>query len=165
MPEGRYIIESAPIRPSDGPDRGVVGEGPVGSRWLGGLRIFRYELRCWRGGVIPDANEAVDRPQRLTEDIRTARRLLELAPSLPTPVWGRDELTTGDMWNSNSIIAWLIARSGLDVGSISPPAGGVRPAGTPAWSWRSVNRTSSSRVRSLSALPRSSCNLSVRAAP
>ncbi len=27
LPEGRYVIESAPIRPTDGPDRGVVAEG------------------------------------------------------------------------------------------------------------------------------------------
>jgi hypothetical protein len=31
------------------------------------------------------------------------------------------------MWNSNSVIAWVIARSGIDVGSIQPPAGGRAP--------------------------------------
>jgi hypothetical protein len=45
---GRYVIESAPIRAADGPDRGVVAEGPVGSRLLRCLPIFRYELRFWR---------------------------------------------------------------------------------------------------------------------
>ena len=44
--------------------------------------------------------------------------MLELAPYVPTPVWGRDELRAGEMWNSNSLISWLIARSGLDVESI-----------------------------------------------
>jgi hypothetical protein len=34
------------------------------------------------------------------------------------PVWGRDELGAGEMWNSNSLISWLIARSGLDVEAI-----------------------------------------------
>ena len=48
--------------------RGVVAEGPVGSRWARSLRIFRYEIRRWRGGVIPDVDEAVDSPQRLTDD-------------------------------------------------------------------------------------------------
>ena len=33
---------------------------------------------------------------------------------VPTPVWGRDELGTGDMWNSNSVISWAIACGGLD---------------------------------------------------
>jgi hypothetical protein len=31
------------------------------------------------------------------------------------------------MWNSNSVISWLIARSGLDIDSIEPPAGGRAP--------------------------------------
>jgi len=127
LPEGRFVIESAPIRASDGPERGVVGEGPVGSRWAGWLRIFRYELRCWRNGRIPDVSEAVESPRRLTDDPERARKLLELAPSLPTPVWGRDELHAGEMWNSNSIIAWLIARSGLDTEAIQPPHGGRAP--------------------------------------
>ena len=34
--------------------RGVVAGGAVGSRWAGAFRIFRYEVRCWRDGVIPD---------------------------------------------------------------------------------------------------------------
>jgi hypothetical protein len=42
-------------------------------------------------------------------------------------VWGRDELRAGEMWNSNSVISWLIARSGLDVESIRPPARGRAP--------------------------------------
>jgi hypothetical protein len=31
------------------------------------------------------------------------------------------------MWNSNSVISWLIARSGIDIESIRPPAGGRAP--------------------------------------
>jgi hypothetical protein len=31
---------------------------------------------------------------------------------------GSDELRTGEMWNSNSLISWLITRSDLDVDSI-----------------------------------------------
>lgn len=121
------MIESAPIRARDDPARIVVGEGPVGLRPLGRLRLFRYELRCWPGGVIPDAAEAIDSPRRLTDDPGAARRVLDLAPALPTPVWGRDELGAGDMWNSNSVIAWLIVRAGLDAGPIHPPAGGRAP--------------------------------------
>lgn len=127
VPEGRFVIESAPAWGRGAPDRGVVGEGPVGRRWAGRLRLFRYELRCWRDGAIPDVAEAVDSPRRLTADTATARRLLALAPALPTPVWGRDELRAGEMWNSNSIVAWLIERSGLDAGAIEPPAGGRAP--------------------------------------
>jgi hypothetical protein len=46
---------------------------------------------------------------------------------VPTPVWGRDELQTGEMWNSNSLISWLITRSDLDVDAIRLPRGGRAP--------------------------------------
>ena len=55
------------------------------------------------------------------------RQLLELVPQMPTPVWGRDELQTGEMWNSNSLISWLIARSGLDVDALRLPQRGRAP--------------------------------------
>lgn len=127
VPEGTFVIEMAPIPDGNGRLRGVVAEGPVGSRWARSLRIFRYEVRRWRDGVIPDAGEAVDSPQRLTDDVLVARRVLELVPAVPTPVWGRDELRAGEMWNSNSLISWLIARSGLDIDSVHPPEGGRAP--------------------------------------
>jgi hypothetical protein len=75
VPEGRYVIESAAVPDADAQARGVVGSGPVGSRWAGRFRIFRYEIRCWRDGVVPDLGEAVESPQRLTEDEAVARRL------------------------------------------------------------------------------------------
>jgi len=127
VPGGRFVIEQAPIRDSNGEERGVVAQGAVGSRWAGRFRIFRYEVRRWRGGVIPDVDEAVESPRRLTGDPALAQRVLDLAPHVPAAVWGRDELAAGEMWNSNSIISWLIARSGLDAESIRPPAGGRAP--------------------------------------
>jgi hypothetical protein len=129
VPEGRFVVENCwPIPDSHGSSlRGVLVEGPVGSHRLGRWRVFRYEVRRWRDGVIADANEAVASPQRLSEDPVVARRLLELVGCLPSPVWGRDELGTGEMWNSNSVIAWLLARSGLPTQVIRPPAGGRAP--------------------------------------
>jgi hypothetical protein len=124
---GRFVIEMAPVWSEDAPERAVVGEGPVGSKRLGGLRLFRYEVRCWRNGVVPDLVDAVDSPRRLSTDPERAERLISLAPAFPTATWGRDELGTGDMWNSNSLISWLLARSGHDIGSVSPPAGGRAP--------------------------------------
>jgi hypothetical protein len=123
----RFVIEQAPVRDDRGERRGVVAEGPVGIRWAGRFRIFRYEIRRWRDGRIPDVDEAVDSPRRLTDERSRAQRVLGLIPQVPTPVWGRDDLKTGDMWNSNSVIAWLIARSGIDTESIHPPAGGRAP--------------------------------------
>lgn len=90
--EGRFVIEQAPIRPGDGAERGVVAEGAVGTRAAGRFRLFRYEVRRWRDGIIPDVAEAVESPHRLSENPDHARRLLELVPQVPTPVWGRDGL-------------------------------------------------------------------------
>jgi hypothetical protein len=127
VPEGSFVIEQAPAGGGDGRERGVVAGGSVGSRRAGRLRIFRYEIRRWCGGIIPDIDEAVESPRRLTDDSAAARRVLDLVPSVPTPVWGRDDLGAGEMWNSNSTIGWLIARAGLDAESIRPPAGGRAP--------------------------------------
>jgi hypothetical protein len=128
VPEGRFVVENCwPIPDADGPSRGALVEGPVGSRWLGWWRVFRYEVRCWPEGIIADTKEAVASPQLLSDDPVVAHHLLELVHSLPSPVWGRDELRTGEMWNSNSVIAWLLARSGLPTDAIRPPAGGRAP--------------------------------------
>jgi hypothetical protein len=127
VPEGRFTIETAPIPDANGAQRGVVAEGTVGARWAGRFRVFRYEVRRCRDGRIPDVGEAVESPQRLSDDPARARWLLDLVPAVPTPVWGRDELAAGEMWNSNSVISWLIARSRLDTESIEPPARGRAP--------------------------------------
>jgi hypothetical protein len=127
VPEGTFVIEQAPVHDWSGKRRGVVAEGAVGARWASRFRIFRYEIRRWPGGQIPDVAEAVDSPRRLSDEEHFARRVLEVVPRVPTPVWGRDELGTGEMWNSNSVIAWVIAQSGIDAESIQPPRGGRAP--------------------------------------
>jgi hypothetical protein len=123
----RYTIEVAPSWDPDLASRGVVATGAVGSRYLGWWRLFRYEVRCCRGGSIPDLDEAVGSPRRLTTDPCIARRLLDLVATVPKPVWGRDELKAGDMWNSNSVIAWLIKSAGLSPDDLRPPPGGRAP--------------------------------------
>jgi hypothetical protein len=125
-PEGRFVIEQTPVPDMHGDRRGVVLEGPVGSRLAGRFQLFRYEVRRWRDGVIPDIAEAVS-SVRVTDDPAQASRILDLVPSVPALVWGRDEGHTGDMWNSNSVVSWLIASAGLDVGRIQPPTGGRAP--------------------------------------
>jgi len=128
VPEGRFVIENAwPIPDADGGSRGVVVEGPVASRRIARFRVFRYEIRRWRDGVIADAGQAVGGPQRLSDDPSRARRLLDLVGSVPRRVWGREATGTGEMWNSNSVIAWLVARSGLPTDAIGPPPGGRAP--------------------------------------
>ena len=129
VPEGRFVVENCwPIPDGDGARaRGVAVEGPVASERIARFRVFRYEVRCWRDGIIADAGAAGASPQMLSSEPARARRLLELVGSVPSPVWGRDELGAGEMWNSNSVIAWLLARAGLPVEAIRPPAGGRAP--------------------------------------
>jgi hypothetical protein len=127
LPEGRFVIEQAPVPDANGAARGVVAEGSVGTHAAGHLRVFRYEVRRWCDGRIPDIAEAVESPRRLTTDGDIAKRLVDLVPDVPTPVWGRDELGTGEMWNSNAIVSWLITRSGLEPEAIALPARGRAP--------------------------------------
>jgi hypothetical protein len=126
-PEGHFVIEQAPVPEGHGERRGVVAQGPVGVRWLGRFRVFRYEIRRWRGGRIPDIDQAIGSPVRVTDDEEVAARILEMLPSIPTPMWGRDELDTGEMWNSNSVVSWVLTRSGANVDAIHPPDKGRAP--------------------------------------
>jgi hypothetical protein len=130
-----HTIEIAPSPDAGEASRGVVGTGAVGSRHLGRLRIFRYEVRCWAGGSIPDLGEAVGGPQRLSGDPRVARRLLDLVATVPRPVWGRDELRAGEMWNSNSMVAWLVAAAASRWMTFGRPRAVARQAGTRASRW------------------------------
>jgi len=126
-PDGRYVIEVAPVPSGGGAGRGVVAEGAVGSRVLSWLRAFRYEVRCWPGGTIPDAAAAVDSPVRVIDGADGASRVIDLVQTVPTPVWGRHQLARGDMWNSNSVTSWLLARAGVEMDPLHPPPGGRAP--------------------------------------
>lgn len=66
--EMRYVIEMAPAPRGGTHDRGAVVQGPVGAWWLGLSRYFRYEVRCWRDGVIPDRQHAVGGARRRVSD-------------------------------------------------------------------------------------------------
>jgi hypothetical protein len=123
----RFVIEMAPAWGNKQDDRGAVSNGSVGLPWLGHSRFFRYEVRRWRNGSIPDVSEAVTSPLRLSSDSVRAQRVLDLVPAFPTLTWGRDELHTGDMWNSNSLTAWLLARGGHETELVEPPLFGRAP--------------------------------------
>jgi hypothetical protein len=122
----RFVIEQTPAT-TDNWERRAVCEGPVGARWAGRFRLFRYEIRRWQNGTIPDADFAVASPVRLTDDGESARRLLDLVPLVPTLTWGRDEIRSGEMWNSNSVISWLLERAGIDIDRVQPPTRGRAP--------------------------------------
>ena len=127
VPSGRYTVEMTPVPNRRAWERGVVAGGAVGAASAGRLRIFRYEVRRWRDGVVPDLPYAVASPIRLSDATGVAQRVLDRLPFVPTPTWGRDELRTGEMWSCNSIISWALVQGGLDAGAIPLPPGGRAP--------------------------------------
>ncbi|MFI5036096.1 MAG: hypothetical protein ACHQFZ_07830 [Acidimicrobiales bacterium] len=150
VPERRVVIEMAPIPDQRGAERGVIVEGPVGVRGAGRVRILRYEMRSWPNGVIPNRALAVESPVVVSTDVTVARRLLDLVRYVPAQTWGRDELRAGEMWTSNSVIAWLLESAGVDAAALHPPRGGRAPGwrsgvfaarrGPPAVAWRARPR-------------------------
>jgi hypothetical protein len=125
--DARYTVEMTPVPNRRGWERGVVADGAVGAHVAGRFRIFRYEVRRWRDGIIPDLALAMDGPNRLSDDPNVARRLLALLPSVPTPTWGRDELQAGEMWSCNSIISWALTAAGIDTEAIALPPNARAP--------------------------------------
>ncbi|MDF9878275.1 hypothetical protein [Cellulosimicrobium cellulans] len=121
-----YTVEMTPAWGHAPAARGVVATGPVGARLLGRSRLFRYEVRCWPHGLIPDRSHAVGPAVVVTRDTAATARLLHAAPAVPTLTWGRRPSGARDMWNSNSLVAWLLVRAGLPVDQ-EPPQGGRAP--------------------------------------
>lgn len=121
------IIEMTPSVGGPSGDHGVVVEGPVGVRGVAGVGVLRYEIRCWANGRISDIGEQVAPPLRLSDRAEDARRIIALAPQVPALTWGRDEHGVGEMWNSNSVISWLVKRAELAAEAVRPPRGGRAP--------------------------------------
>jgi hypothetical protein len=121
LPGGHHMVEMTPVPDGRGAARGVVLEGPVGLRAAGRLRLFRYEVRRWRDGVVPDLSFAVGGPVRITDDLVVAQRVFDLLPQVPAATWGRDELAAGEMWTCNSVISWVLARAGVDLEDVARP--------------------------------------------
>lgn len=122
-----YAVEMGPVWNVSAAERGVLCEGPVGARPLGAFRAFRYEVRCWPNGCIPDLDEVVDAPVRVNNDADRSIAILRVLREIPRLTWGRDELGAGDMWNSNSLVSWALARTGHDMKVITPPVNGRAP--------------------------------------
>ena len=154
LPDATYFIEMTPV-PAVTSDRGVVGGGAVGSRRLGRFRVFRYEIRRWRDGTIPDLGYAVSSPVRLSDDADAIREVLGWVEQVPTPVWGRDELGAGEMWNSNSVVSWVLERADL-LDAAGPPPGRGRAPGWDAGVHVARRVATTGGVRSLDTSPTAS---------
>jgi hypothetical protein len=100
---GRCTIEMTPVPDANGAQRGVVAEGAVGAAFLGRWRMFRYEIRCWPGGCIPDLDHAIGPPVVVSRNAAEIAKAVELIRDVPTYVWGRDVVGVGDMWSCNSV--------------------------------------------------------------
>ena len=126
---GRHVIEMAPAwgLPDDAAAVPAVVSGPVGSPWLGRSRLFRYEVRCWPEGRIPDRDFATCPPTALPLPATDAAALVRRVARAPRHTWGRDPAGVGDMWNSNSLVSWLLQTSGVDAAALRPPDGGRAP--------------------------------------
>lgn len=123
----RHLIEMTPAFRQHTDPHAIVATGPVGSPVLGCTRLFRYQVRCWENGVIADRAVAVDAPQRIALTTDSACAVLTHVHTVPTLTWGRDVFGIGDMWNSNSVISWLLCTAGIDASTIAPPAAGRAP--------------------------------------
>lgn len=125
--EANYVVEMTPAWGQTAEDRGVVATGPVGAEFLGRSRLFRYEVRCWRDGAIPDRDFAVGDASIIQLSFQEAKDMVARCAVVPTLTWGRDELGIGDMWNSNSLIAWLLQTGDIEANRFVPPDPGRAP--------------------------------------
>lgn len=121
------VVEMAPAWHVPPGERGVVVTGPVGLAVLGRSRFFRYEVRRWVGGSVPDRSWAVA-SIGLPVEPEVARALLDAVPRVPALTWGRAPGgLSRDMWNSNSVASWLLVSGGLDPALAGPPPGTRAP--------------------------------------
>jgi hypothetical protein len=119
-----YTVELTPDFKSD--PQVAVMTGPVGLRFLGRWRWFRYRMAVQTVERLPDEEWAVVPPLRLG-DGAMAQRILELAPKVPANTWGLRAKGTPEMWTSDSAISWLLIRAGISLEGVGPPAGSRAP--------------------------------------
>ena len=109
-----------------GERRGVVAEGPVGTRYAARCRLFRYEIHRWHDGVIPDEGDAVS-TIRVTTDLASAQRLLDLVPRCPRPSGDGTSSTPARCGTRTRSPVWLLASAAIDIEQIGPPPHGRAP--------------------------------------
>ena len=124
---GYFTVDMTPVPNARPWERGVVAEGAVGTNWARPPRVFRYEVRLWGDGTIPDLRYAVRSPIRV--DGRSRHHDCGRLPfaSRGDPDLGCDELQAGEMWSCNSIISWVLTSAGANLDAFSVPLGGRAP--------------------------------------
>ena len=122
----QYVIELTETAESP-PERRRVGE-TVEHNIFG---PFDYTIRLFRNGQIEDEAHATQ-PIELTTDCGIASNIAKLVEAEDVPDLGYgDKVGTRsgatDRWTSNSVVSWLLQRTGLNPGGIFPPSGGIAP--------------------------------------
>lgn len=114
-------VEHRCARPGSGA-RGTGGDALA--RPVTAVPLYSSMLAGWfdpgRGGSGGQSATVEQRLHRGGTDALAGARL-------PNGRLGARRVRTGDIWNSNSLVSWLLVRSGHDVGSVRPPPHGRAP--------------------------------------
>lgn len=127
------VHRRASIHHRDGPSMGrVEGGGPrgCGDRSRRAASPRPVELVSLRSAALARRNPprpGVGGPAIVADDDGTAQSVLRHAHEVPALTWGRQVPPTRDMWNSNSLVSWLLRVSGVPIADLSPPSGGRAP--------------------------------------
>lgn len=116
-----FTVELMPAPGGPNPRREVTG--PVGVRFAGRLRLFRYQVCVLPNAALPDERWAVEPPVRLTEDPAAVAAILEASRAVPAYTWGRRRPGHPEMWTSDSALAWILDRAGLNPAELRVPDG------------------------------------------
>ena len=126
VPEARFVIEQAPAwrrRRRARRRRRGPGRHPRAGRF----RLFRYEVRRWRDGVIPDAAEAVESPHAPERRDRLRAATARAGAGDADARMGPRRTGTGEMWNSTRSSRGSSCAVVSTSSPLAPPRGGRAP--------------------------------------
>lgn len=116
-----FTLELMPAPP--GPNHRHEVTGPVGVALAGRLRLFRYEVCLLPNAALPDQSWAVEPPVRLTSEPAAVRAIIQASREVPAYTWGRRRPGHPEMWTSDSALAWILHRAGLQPEQLKIPSG------------------------------------------
>lgn len=136
-----HTVELTPVFRGEMPPLSMTG--PVGFRGANRFRLLRYQVRCVRAARLPDEEWTLGSAVRLSGDCATASDVLALAAAIPKHIWGLRARGTSEMWTSDSAIAWMLERAGIDTAAIPFPSASRAPgwiAGVEVARWNAYER-------------------------
>ena len=118
---------SRPRRTRDEASRGVVATGAVGSRYAAPAAPVSLRGPLLARRVDPGSRLGASAGPAGSRRPAVARRLLDAGRGRAHAGLGPRRAGAGEMWNSNSMIAWSLSAAGLPTAAIRAPAGGRAP--------------------------------------